>query len=59
MDIAAMSMDMSAARLQMQVGVSVTKKAMETSEIEAAGLYSMMDAAAQTIPSEHLIDVKA
>lgn len=59
MDIAAMSMDLSAMRLQMQAGIAVTKKAMETSEIEAAGLYSMMDAAAQTLPSEHLIDVKA
>lgn len=59
MDIAAMSMDMSSMRLQMDVGIAVAKKAMESSEINAAGLYKMIEAAQQQLPSEHLIDVKA
>lgn len=56
MDIAAMSMDLSAARLQMNVGVSVAKKAMDQQEIVAQGLLEM-------IPSDpclgRLIDTQA
>lgn len=42
MDIAALSMDMSAMRLQMNVGTSVAKKAMDQQEIQAQGLMEMM-----------------
>lgn len=52
--IAAMSMGMSAAKLQMDVGVSLTKKVMDTQEVQAAGLLEMMDAASSSIPSGDL-----
>lgn len=52
--IAAMSMNMSAAKLQMNVGVSLTKKVMDTQEVQAAGLLEMMDAASSSIPAGDL-----
>lgn len=52
--IAAMSMNMSAAKLQMNVGVSLTKKVMDTQEAQAAGLLEMMDAASSSIPAGDL-----
>lgn len=45
MDIAAMSMDLSAARLQQSVGISMTKKAMDTQEAQLEGLMDMVDSA--------------
>ena len=60
MDIAAMSMSMSMAKVQLSAGLSVAKKAMDQQEIQAAGLIDMMEGAAvQAPPSEHIIDVKA
>lgn len=63
MDIAAMSMDMSSARLRQSVGVSVAKKAMDVQETEAAGLMKMMDTAAPgQVPSDgvgQVVDVRA
>lgn len=52
--IAAMSMNMSTAKLQMNVGVSLTKKVMDTQEAQAAGLLEMMDAASSSIPASDL-----
>lgn len=43
MDIAAMSMNLSSAKLQMSVGISMTKKVMEQQSIEADSLMRMMD----------------
>lgn len=49
--IAAMSMDMSAAKLQLNVGVSMAKKVMDVQETQAAGLLQMLDAAGSSIPA--------
>lgn len=60
MDIAAMSMNMSVAKVQLSAGISVAKKVMDQQEVQAAGLIDMMEgAAAQLPPSDHIIDVKA
>lgn len=56
-DIAAMSMNLSSTRLQNEVGLAMTKKAMDQQEIEAANLIKMMDSAAVP-PSDHIIDLK-
>lgn len=56
-DIAAMSMNLSSTRLQNEVGLAMTKKAMDQQEIEAANLIKMMDSAAAP-PSDHIIDLK-
>lgn len=63
MDIAAMSMELSSARLQQSAGISVVKKAMSSQEAEAAGLMKMMDASATGhVPSDgvgQIVDVSA
>ncbi|MEY8356413.1 YjfB family protein [Lachnospiraceae bacterium 54-53] len=63
MDIAAMSMGLSSARLQQSVGISVAKKAMNSQEAEAAGLIEMMDAAVPgQVPADgvgQLVDTRA
>ncbi len=59
MDIAAMSMSLASSQLQMNIGLAMAKKTMETGEEMAEGLYQMMDAAAQTVSNGHIIDVKA
>lgn len=46
MDIAAMSMSSSLAGVQQSASLSVTKKAMDTQEVEAAGLMQMLETAA-------------
>lgn len=58
MDIAAVSMNMSSAKLQMNVGIAMTKKVMEQQAVEANGLLKMMEA----VPAADIgqnIDVKA
>lgn len=57
MDIAAMSMNLSSSRLQNEVGLAMTKKAIDQQEVEAANLMKMMDSAALP-PSDHIIDLK-
>lgn len=63
MDIAAMSMSLSSAKLAMSVSTSVAKKAMESAEVTAAGLNKMLEAVEQISPDipveQHIIDVKA
>lgn len=59
MDIAAMSVSLASSRLGLAVGTSVTKKAMESAEINAEGLSKMIEAAKQIMPDEHIIDVRA
>lgn len=43
MDIAALSMGLSQMQLAQEVGVSVMKMAMDTSEVQVADLTKMMD----------------
>lgn len=57
MDIAAMSMQLSAMKVQNSVGIAMTKKVMDQQQVQAEGLMKMMEQAAP--PSEHIIDVKA
>ncbi len=45
MDIGAMSMEMSLARVQQSAGISVAKKAMDSQEISAEGLLKMAETA--------------
>lgn len=52
--IAAMSMNLSAAKLQQNVGISLAKKVMDTQEMQAAGLMKMLDAAGNSIPAGEL-----
>jgi len=63
MDIAALSMDMSSASLQQSASLSVTKKAMDSQEQQAAGLLDMMSQAApRQIPQSgvgQVVDVRA
>lgn len=59
MDIAAMSMSLATSRLQMSVGTSMAKKAMETAEISMEGLEKMFETVEQVMPSENIIDVRA
>lgn len=59
MSIAAMSMSIASSQQQMNIGLAMVKKTMESSEETAEGLYQMMDAAAQTVSNGHIIDVKA
>lgn len=51
--IAATSMAMSQAKLEQAVSTSVTKKAMDTQEAQAAALLKMLP------PTDHIIDVYA
>jgi maleate cis-trans isomerase len=45
MDIGAMSMEMSLARVQQSAGISVAKKAMDSQEVAAEGLLKMAETA--------------
>ncbi|MDR1548941.1 MAG: YjfB family protein [Hungatella sp.] len=45
MDIAAMSMDLSLVKVQQSVGITIAKKAMDSSEAAAAGLLEMAETA--------------
>ena len=63
MDIGAMSMEMSLARVQQSAGISVAKKAMDFQEVAAEGLLKMVETA---IPSQvpangigQIVDIKA
>lgn len=56
--IAAASMSMSAAKLQMDVSTSLTKKVMDSQEQQAAQLLEQF-AAAVPPPSGHKIDILA
>ncbi len=53
MDIGAMSMDMSLARVQQSAGISVAKKAMDSQEVAAEGLLKMVETA---IPKQMPVD---
>lgn len=56
MDIAAISMSLSSAKLQMGVGVSLAKKSMDQQQVVADGLMKMIET---SIPQEaHIIDMK-
>ncbi len=60
MDIAAASMSLASLKLGMEASTSITKKAMETAETNAAALVEMLEAVDQmTVPSDNLIDVRA
>lgn len=59
MDIAAMSMSLADFKLGMQVGTSVSKKVMESAEVNAEVITEMLDAINQMVPSENIIDVRA
>lgn len=61
MDIAATSMSLASLKLGMEVGVSVSKKVMESSEVNAEAITEMLEAIDQMAPSEgaNLIDVRA
>ncbi|MGL6220367.1 MAG: YjfB family protein [Lacrimispora sphenoides] len=45
MDIGAMSMEMSLARVQQSAGISIAKKAMDSQEVAAEGLLKMVETA--------------
>ncbi|WP_313580492.1 YjfB family protein [Lacrimispora sp.] len=45
MDIGAMSMEMSLARVKQSAGISVAKKAMDSQEVAAEGLLKMVETA--------------
>lgn len=56
MDIAAISMSLSSTKLQMGVGLSVAKKAMDQQQATADGLMKLIEV---SIPQEaHIIDLK-
>lgn len=59
MDIAAMSMELASYKLGMEVGTSVSKKVMESAEVNAEVITEMIDAIEKMTPSENLIDVRA
>lgn len=60
MDIAALSMSLSSAKVQMSASVSVSKKIMDQQEVQAEGLMKLMEnSSVPAAPSEHIIDVKA
>ncbi|WP_024293612.1 YjfB family protein [Lacrimispora indolis] len=50
MDIGAISMEMSLARVQQSAGINVAKKAIDSQELAAAGLLQMADAAVSRQP---------
>lgn len=58
MSIAAASMDMSAAKLQQDVSISMLKRAMEDQEASMNVMMDGIDAAMQP-PAEHIIDTYA
>lgn len=55
MDVAAMSVSMSLANVQMQAGLAMTKNAMDTAEVQMAQLLEGMQAA--NPPSSHIVDM--
>lgn len=56
MDIAAISMSLSSTKLQMGVGLSVAKKAMDQQQVAADGLMKLIEV---SVPQEaHIIDIK-
>lgn len=56
MDIAAISMSLSSTKLQVGVGISVARKAMDQQQTEAAGLMKLIES---SIPQEvHALDIK-
>lgn len=60
MDIAAASMSLANMRLGMAVSTSVTKKAMESAEMNAEAIVEMLDAVDQmTVSGDNIIDVRA
>lgn len=59
MDIAAMSMSLADFKLDMQVSTSVSKKVMDSAEVNAEVITKMLDAIDQMVPSENIIDVRA
>lgn len=61
MDIAAISMSLSSAKVQMAAGISVAKKSMDQQQIQADGLMKMIESSAPqvSIPQEgHILDIK-
>jgi maleate cis-trans isomerase len=63
MDIGAMSMEMSLARVQQSAGISVAKKAMDSQEVAAEGLLKMVETAIlRQAPADgigQIVDTKA
>ncbi len=59
MDVAATSMSLASLKLGLEVGASVTKKAMESAEVNMEGITEMLEAVDQMIPSDSIIDVRA
>ena len=63
MDIGAISMEMSLARVQQSAGISVAKKAMVSQEVAAEGLLKMVDTAIpKQVPADgigQIVDTKA
>ena len=63
MDIGAMSMEMSLARVQQSAGISVAKKAMASQEVAADGLLKMAEAASpRQVPVDgigQIVDTRA
>lgn len=57
MDIAAFSMAMSSANVMQQASIAVTKKAMDTSEIQMQGIVDMMQASSPT-SFGHKLDIR-
>ena len=55
MDIASMSMAMAQSNLMQQVSLSVTKKAMDVSEVQMDGLIDMMQSASPSFG--HRLDI--
>lgn len=61
MDIAATSMSPASLKIGLEVGASVSKKVMESAEVNAEAITEMLEAIDQMAPSEsvNLIDVRA
>ena len=60
MDIAATSMSLASLKIGLEVGASVSKKVMESAEVNAEAITEMLEAIDQMAPSEsvNLIDVR-
>lgn len=60
MDIAAASMSLANMKLGMAVGTSVTKKVMESAEMNAEAIVEMLEAVDQmAVSADNIIDVRA
>lgn len=60
MDIAAASMSLANMKLGMAVSTSVTKKAMESAEMNAEAIVEMLEAVDQmSVSGDNIIDVRA